>query len=55
MLARIPERYVDMRFGQWEEETHAHALVTGEVERLTGAPATPFDDALAWVLKRREA
>jgi uncharacterized protein YbjT (DUF2867 family) len=55
MLARIPERYVDMLLGQWEEETHRPALVTGEVERITGAPAAPYDDALAWVLRSREA
>lgn len=54
MLARIPERYVDMLLGQWEEETHRPATVTGEVERITGVPATPYDDALAWVLGRRE-
>jgi hypothetical protein len=29
--------------------------VTGEVERIAGVPATPYDDALAWVLRSREA
>jgi uncharacterized protein YbjT (DUF2867 family) len=55
MLARIPERYVDMLIGQWEEETHGAATVTDEVERITGVPATRYDDALAWVLKTRDA
>jgi uncharacterized protein YbjT (DUF2867 family) len=55
MLAGIPERYVDMLLGQWEEETHRPAPVTGEVERTTGLPATPYEDALAWVLRSRGA
>ena len=54
MLARIPERYVEMLLGQWEEETHGPATVTGEVERITGVPAAPYDEALAWVLRSRE-
>ncbi len=55
MLARVPEGYFDMLPGQWEEETHRPATVTGEVKRITGAPATPCDDALAWGLACSEA
>ena len=47
MRARIPPAYVDMLLGQWEEETHHPALVTTEVERITGRPATPYAEALA--------
>jgi uncharacterized protein YbjT (DUF2867 family) len=55
MLERIPEPYVEMLLGQWEEETKKAAWVTTEVERVTGTPATPYEDALAWTLADREA
>lgn len=53
MLERIPERYVDMLIGQWREETERTSLVTTEVERITGAPATAYEPALRWVLANR--
>jgi hypothetical protein len=52
MLERIPERYVEMLLGQWKEETEKPAIVTDEVARITGAPATAYEDALRWTLAR---
>jgi uncharacterized protein YbjT (DUF2867 family) len=55
MLERIPERYVELLLGQWEEETHCPALVTSEVERMSGQAATPYAAALAWTLAQRDS
>lgn len=53
MLERIPERYVDLLLGQWEEETHKPATVTAEVERIAGRAATPYPEALLRTLANR--
>jgi uncharacterized protein YbjT (DUF2867 family) len=55
MSGRIPAPYVEMLLAQWQEETHTPAIVTSEVERITGRPATPYAEALAWALAHRES
>lgn len=54
MRARIPERYVEMLLGQWEEETHKESVVTSEVERITGTRATDYEVALGRLMRERE-
>lgn len=53
MRQRIPERYVELLLGQWEEETHAPATTTAEVERITGRAASPYKQALVRTLSER--
>ena len=53
MRERIPERYVELLLGQWAEETHMPAMVTTEVERITGRAASPYAEALARTLAER--
>ncbi len=54
MLERIPPVYVELLLGQWAEEVGVRAVVTGEVERLLGRPATAYAPALSWTVAHRE-
>jgi uncharacterized protein YbjT (DUF2867 family) len=48
----IPPAYVDLLVAQWADEVGVPAVVTNNVERITGRPATPY---AAWVARNMEA
>jgi uncharacterized protein YbjT (DUF2867 family) len=54
MRERISERYVELLLDQWNEETHTPAIVTTEIERITGRAASPYTEALARTLAERD-